>query len=135
MIRKSQYTDEYAKKYGGKPIPFPYFVLEQKKEVYFRILTGFPASLAVKPIMREHFPDNYKGIIASDETWEKLMKDFPPHFLIKKDKKVVFLIKGVFPEDLILKNYMPSFPEGYKGMIMRCEESFYKMRMKAKSSK
>ena len=85
--------------------------------------------------MREHFPDNYKGIIASDETWGKLMKDFPLHFLIEKDKKVVFLIKGVFPEDLILKNYMPSFPEGYKGMIMRCEESFYKMRMKANSSK
>ncbi len=100
MIRKSQYTDEYAKKYGKKPIPFPYFVLEQKKEVYFRILTGFPASLAVKPIMREHFPDDYKGIIASDETWEKLMKDFPPHFLIKKGKKVVFLIKGVFQKIL-----------------------------------
>ena len=135
MGRKSQYTDGYKKKYGKNPIPFPHFVLKEKKEVYFRIVVGFPASLAVKPIMREHFPDDYKGIIASDETWEKLMKDFPPHFLIEKEKKVVFLIKGVFPETLIYKNYMPSFPEGFKGMIMRCEESFYTMRMKANSSK
>ena len=135
MGRKSEYTDGYKKKYGKNPIPFPHFVLKEKKEVYFKIVVGFPASLAVKPIMREHFPDDYKGIIASDETWEKLMKDFPPHFLIEKEKKVVFLIKGVFPETLIYKNYMPSFPEGFKGMIMRCEESFYKMRMKANSSK
>tara|TARA_B100000902_G_C26955479_1_gene737940 strand:+ start:330 stop:737 length:408 start_codon:yes stop_codon:yes gene_type:complete len=135
MTRKSQYTNRYKKKYGKNPIPFPYFVVEQKKEVYFRIVTGFPASLTVKPIMREHFPDDYKGIIASDETWNKFIKDLPPHFLLKNDKKVVFLIKGVSPEDLILRNYMPSFPEGYKGMIIKCEESFYKLRMKANSSK
>ena len=134
MTRKSQYTDGYKKKHGKNPIPFPYFVLEQKKEVYFRIVTGFPASLAVKPIMREHFPDDYKGIIASDNTWKKFMKNLPPHFLITKDKKVVFLIKGIFSEDLTLKNYMSCFPDGYKGMIMRCEESFYKMRTKANSS-
>ena len=133
MKRKSEYTDGYKKKTGKNPIPFPHIVLEDKKEVYFRIVTGFPANLAVKPIMREHFPDNFKGIIASDETWKRLMKDLPPHFLIKKEKKVVFLIKGVFPEHLILNKYLPNFPEGYKGMVMRCEESFYKMRMKANS--
>ncbi len=61
------------------------------------------------------------------------MIEIPPHFIVEKDQKVVFLIKGVFPENLILKNYMPYFPKAFKGMVMRCEESFYKMRMKANS--
>ena len=61
------------------------------------------------------------------------MPKIPPHFIVEKDHKVVFLIKGVFPEHLILKNYMPYFPKTYKGIVMRCEESFYKMRMKANS--
>ena len=64
MPRKSQFTYEYKKKYGKNPIPFPHIVLDTKKVVYFRIVSGFPATLAVKPIMREHFPDDYKGIIA-----------------------------------------------------------------------
>jgi len=133
MARKSKYTDIYKKTNGKNPIPFPHIVLEEKKEVYFRIVTGFPAILAVKPIMREHFSDDYTGLIASDETWENLMKDLPPHFLIKKEKTVVFLIKGVFPEELILEQYMHNFPSFYKGIVMRCEESFYKLRMKANS--
>ena len=61
------------------------------------------------------------------------MPKIPPHFIVKKDNKVVFLIKGVFPEHLILKNYMPYFPKSFKGIVMRCEESFYKMRMNANS--
>ena len=61
------------------------------------------------------------------------MSIIPPHFIIEKDNKVVFLIKGVFPEHLILKNYMPYFPKEFKGIVMRCEESFYRMRMKANS--
>ena len=61
------------------------------------------------------------------------MPKIPPHFIVEKDHKVVFLIKGVFPEHLILKNYMPYFPKEFKGIVMRCEESFYKMRMKANS--
>ena len=130
MKRKSEYTDGYKKKIGKNPIPFPHIVLEDKKEVYFRIVTGFPANLAVKPIMREHFPDDYKGIIASDKTWRKLMKNLPPHFLILKDKKVVFLVKGIFPEKITLDQYITHFPDGYKGILIRCEESFYKMRMR-----
>ena len=133
MIRKSKYTAEYKRGKRKNPIPFPHLVKLEKKEVYFKIDSGWPASLTVKPIMREHFPDDFKGIIASDETWKRLMKDLPPHFLVEKEKKVVFLIKGVFPEHLILNKYLPNFPEGYKGMVMRCEESFYKMRMKANS--
>ena len=50
--------------------------------------------------MREHFPDDYKGIIASDKIWGELMKNLPPHFVIQKDKKIVFLVKGIFPEKL-----------------------------------
>jgi len=61
------------------------------------------------------------------------MLKIPPHFIIEKDKKVVFLIKGVFPEHSILKNYMHYFPKSFKGIVIRCEESFYKMRMKANS--
>ena len=61
------------------------------------------------------------------------MPKIPPHFIIQKENKVFFLIKGVFPTDLILKNYMLYFPKTFKGIVMRCEESFYKMRMKANS--
>ena len=80
--------------------------------------------------MREHFPDDYKGIIASDKTWRELMKNLPPHFVVKKEKKVVFLVKGIFPEKIILDQYINNFPNGYKGILVRCEESFYKMRMR-----
>ena len=130
MPRKSKFTDEYKQKHGKNPIPFPHIVLHKKKVVYFRILSGFPATLAVKPIMREHFPDDYKGIIASNKTWRELMKNLPPHFIITKDKKVVFLVKGIFPEKIILDQYLTNFPKGYKGILVRCEESFYKMRMR-----
>ena len=130
MLRKSKFTEEYKKKHGKNPIPFPHFVLCKKKIVYFRIVSGFPASLAVKPIMREHFPDDYQGIIASDQIWEELMKNLPPHFIIQREKKVVFLVKGIFPDKIFLDQNMVNFPKGYKGMLVRCEESFYKMRMK-----
>jgi len=29
--------------------------------------------------MREHFPDDFKGIIASAKTWEKLMGELDPN--------------------------------------------------------
>ena len=63
------------------------------------------------------------------------MPKIPPHFIVEKDNKVVFLIKGVFSEHLILKSYMPYFPKVSQGMVIRCEENFYKMRMKINSSK
>ena len=75
MIRKSKYTAEYKKGKSKNPIPFPHIVILKRKEVYFRIDSGWPASLTIKPIMREHFPDDFKGIIASVETWEKLMAE------------------------------------------------------------
>ena len=73
---------------------------------------------------------NYKSI-----ELRKYMPVIPPHFVVRKENKVVFLIKGVFPEHLILKKYMPYFPKAYKCIVMRCEESFYKMRMKVNSRK
>ena len=79
MIRKSKYTAEHKKGKSKNPIPFPHIVILKRKEVYFRIDSGWPASLTIKPIMREHFPDDFKGIIASVETWEKLMKELDPN--------------------------------------------------------
>ena len=78
MTRKSRYTAEYKKGKSKNPIPFPHIVIWEKKEVYFKIDSGWPASLTVKPIMREHFPDDYTGIIASVKTWEKLMTQLDP---------------------------------------------------------
>tara|TARA_Y100000589_G_scaffold186713_1_gene176792 strand:- start:188 stop:379 length:192 start_codon:yes stop_codon:yes gene_type:complete len=63
------------------------------------------------------------------------MSKIPPHFIVEKENKVVFLIKGVFPKHLILKYYMPYFPKGFQGTIIRCEERFYKMRIKVNSIK
>ena len=75
MIRKSKYTTEHKRGKSKNPIPFPHIVMLKQKKVYFKIETGWPASLTVKPIMREHFPDDFTGIIASVETWEKLMAE------------------------------------------------------------
>jgi len=79
MTRKSKYTAEYKRGKSKNPIPFPHIVILAKKEVYFRIDSGWPASLTVKPIMREHFPDDFIGIIASAKTWEKLMRELDPN--------------------------------------------------------
>ena len=79
MIRKSKYTSEYKKGKCKNPIPFPHIIILEQKKVYFKIDSGWPASLTVKPIMREHFPDDFTGIIASVETWEELMKGLAPN--------------------------------------------------------
>ena len=78
MIRKSKYTTEYKRGKSKNPIPFPHIVILERKEVYFKIDSGWPASLTVKPIMREHFPDDFTGIIATVETWENLMRELDP---------------------------------------------------------
>ena len=78
MNRKSKYTTEYKRGKSKNPIPFPHVVILERKEVYFKIDSGWPASLTVKPIMREHFPDDFTGIIATVETWENLMRELDP---------------------------------------------------------
>ena len=82
MTRKSKYTAEYKRGKSKNPIPFPHIVILEKKEVYFKIDSGWPASLTVKPIMREHFPDNFTGIIATEKVWEKLMKQLDPNNIV-----------------------------------------------------
>ena len=67
-------TGKYRPQSYKRRIPFPYVVIDEKKEVYFRIVSGFPATLEVTPIMKEHFPEDYKGYIASPESWERLNK-------------------------------------------------------------
>ena len=67
-------TGKYRPQSFKRRIPFPYVVIDEKKKVYFRIVSGFPATLAVTPIMKEHFPEDYKGYIASPESWERLNK-------------------------------------------------------------
>ena len=79
MTRKSKFTAKYKIGKSKNPIPFPHIVILDKKEVYFKIDSGWPASLTVKPIMREHFPDDFTGIIASVKTWEKLMRELDPN--------------------------------------------------------
>ena len=54
----------------------------------------------------------------------------PPHFIIESKKEVVFHIKGGFPTTMAIPAFMKKFPEGYKGVVVRCEETFYKMREK-----
>ena len=52
----------------------------------------------------------------------------PPHFLNENKKEVVFHIKGGFPVSKAIPTWMESFPAGYKGLVVRCEETFYRLR-------
>ena len=54
----------------------------------------------------------------------------PPHFIDEKKKEVVFHLKGTFSVQLAIPTWMQSFPEGFKGVTCRCEETFYKLRVK-----
>ena len=54
----------------------------------------------------------------------------PPHFLDEKKKQVVFHIKGGFAFTKAIPTWIKAFPEGYKGITCRCEETFYKLRAK-----
>ena len=54
----------------------------------------------------------------------------PPHFIIESTKEVIFHIKGGFPTTMGIPIWMKSFPPDYKGSVIRCEETFYKLREK-----
>ena len=71
MSRKSKYTGGFRPRKYESRIPFPYVVFDEKKEVYFRIVS-VSFDLAVTPIMKEHFPGDYKGYIASSKCWEEI---------------------------------------------------------------
>ena len=53
-----------------------------------------------------------------------------PHYLDEKNKQVVFHIKGGFPTTMAIPKWMKRFPPDYKGVVVRCEETFYKLRAK-----
>ena len=54
----------------------------------------------------------------------------PPHFIDEKNKEVVFHLKGGYPVTMAIPTWMKSFPEGFRGVTCRCEETFYKLRAK-----
>ncbi len=58
--------------------------------------------------------------------------NLPPHFLDEKKKEVVFHIKGGFPVTMGIPTWMKSFPPEYRGLVVRCEETFYRMSEGAK---
>ncbi len=55
------------------------------------------------------------------------MKDLPPHFLREKEKEVFFHIPGAFPVPMVDELIQESFPD-YKSVLIRCAETFYRMR-------
>ena len=59
------------------------------------------------------------------------MKDLPPHFLREKEKEVVFHIPGAFPTPMVDELMQEHFPE-YKTVLIRCAETFYRMRKGAR---
>ena len=59
-------------------------------------------------------------------------KVIPPHFVLNKKKQVVFHIPGAFPVNMVIPNWMKSFPSDYKYVVIRCEETFYRLRTRAK---
>ena len=63
------------------------------------------------------------------------MHNLPPNFLVEKEEKVIFLIKHFFPENFIFNNHMPYFPKVFKGIVMRSEENFYKMKRKVNTQR
>ena len=56
----------------------------------------------------------------------------PPHVIDEKNKEVVFHLKGGYPVTMAIPTWMKSFPDDYKGIPCRCEETFYKLRAKVK---
>ena len=54
----------------------------------------------------------------------------PPHYLDERNKEVVFHIKGGFSTSMAIPTWMKNFPDEYKGLVVRCEETFYKLRAK-----
>ena len=49
------------------------------------------------------------------------------HYWDKKNKQVVFHIKGGFPTKMAIPMQMKRFPSGYIGVGVRCVETFYKL--------
>ncbi len=50
---------------------FPHVVIQDKKEVWVYIASGFPTTLAVTPLMKIHYP-GYKSCLCNKETFIKM---------------------------------------------------------------
>ena len=48
-------------------IPFPYVVLDDEKEVLFFIANPYPSCLALSSIMKEKFPEGYRGVVVRNK--------------------------------------------------------------------
>ena len=57
--------------------------------------------------------------------------NIPPHYIDEKNKEVVFHIKGGYPVAAMLPSIMSKhFSPEYSCSVVRCEETFYKLRAK-----
>ena len=54
----------------------------------------------------------------------------PPHFVDKKNKEIVFHLKGDYPVSIAIPTWMKYCPDEYKGVTCRWKETFYKLRAK-----
>ena len=70
MSRKSKYTGGFRLKNIYR-IPFLMLCLMISEKSILELF-WFPSTLAVTPIMKEHFPGDYKGYIASSKCWEEI---------------------------------------------------------------
>ena len=50
------------------------------------------------------------------------------YVVVKEKKEIVFHIKGGFPVTIRIPIWMKAFPPQYKGVVVRCEETFYRLR-------
>ncbi len=56
------------------------------------------------------------------------MTNLPPHFGREKKKEVMFHIPGAFPTTMIPGLTKEYFPTEYKSIVVRCAETFYRLR-------
>ena len=56
----------------------------------------------------------------------------PPHFVNEKKQETGFDIKGRFPTTMVIPTWVKSFPDNDNGVVVRREETFYKLRGKIK---
>ncbi len=58
------------------------------------------------------------------------MKRLPLHFIIERKKEVIFYIMGGFSITMVIPIFLKQLPVGYIASVIRCEETFFKMRYK-----
>ena len=51
----------------------------------------------------------------------------PPHFIDENKKEVVSHMQGGYLVTMAIPIWMKSFPDDFKGVTCRCEETFYRL--------